>query len=66
MVTVFREEGPWAFYRGLPTNLMRVAPACAITFAAYERILSFLTNVRDTVGFPTARELINGRGRGGG
>jgi solute carrier family 25 (mitochondrial folate transporter), member 32 len=30
------EEGVSGFYRGLPTNLMRVVPSCAITFTLYE------------------------------
>jgi solute carrier family 25 folate transporter 32 len=47
IATVWREEGIRAFYRGIGTNLMRVAPACAITFASYESLLSFLEKLDD-------------------
>jgi solute carrier family 25 folate transporter 32 len=38
IVTTYREEGLRGFYRGMATNLLRVTPACAITFTTYELI----------------------------
>eukprot|EP00126_Sphaerothecum_destruens_P002290 Sdes_comp15729_c0_seq2m4767 len=34
--TIFREEGPKAFYSGMSANLIRSVPAGAITFTVYE------------------------------
>lgn len=39
-----REEGWRGFYRGLPTNVMRVIPASAVTFLTYELSLQWLTS----------------------
>ena len=39
-----REEGPRALYAGFATNLVRVVPACAITFLTYEIALQALHN----------------------
>lgn len=40
----WRFEGPLGFYKGLFPNLLRVTPACCITFVVYENVLSFLQN----------------------
>lgn len=45
-VTMWKEEGPRAFYAGLFPNLCRVAPASAITFFIYETSITALG--RDT------------------
>ncbi|XP_061182310.1 solute carrier family 25 member 32-like isoform X1 [Saccostrea echinata] len=37
---IYRYEGLWAFYKGLTPNLLRVTPACCITFVVYENIIS--------------------------
>ena len=34
--TMLREEGAFAFYRGLPPRLLSVVPMIAIQFATYE------------------------------
>jgi solute carrier family 25 folate transporter 32 len=34
----WHKEGIRGFYRGMFTNLLRVTPACAITFTTYELI----------------------------
>jgi len=39
---IWREEGIRGFYRGLPTNLIRVVPASAVTFLTYELVLDYL------------------------
>ena len=36
---VIRKEGPSSLYKGLGANLMRVAPAAAITFCTYEELV---------------------------
>lgn len=36
-------EGLMGYYKGLLPNLLRVTPACAITFFVYESIITFLT-----------------------
>ena len=37
---IWREEGLRGFYRGLPTTLMRVVPAAAVTFVTFEWLLN--------------------------
>ena len=46
---ILREEGVLGLYSGLQTNLVRVVPACALTFTTYELVQSFL--------YPAARGL---------
>jgi hypothetical protein len=36
----FRYEGMYGFYKGILPNLLRVTPACCITFLVYEEIIS--------------------------
>jgi solute carrier family 25 folate transporter 32 len=43
IVNTYREEGMRGFYRGMAANLLRVVPACAITFTTYELISKTLT-----------------------
>lgn len=38
----WRYEGSRGFYKGLYTNLLRVVPACCITFVVYENMIQFL------------------------
>lgn len=40
----YRQEGFFAFYKGLIPCLLRVTPAASITFIVYENSLKFLTN----------------------
>jgi solute carrier family 25 folate transporter 32 len=40
--TIIHEEGIRGLYMGLQTNLLRVVPACAITFTSYELIFRSL------------------------
>ncbi|RKP36437.1 mitochondrial carrier domain-containing protein, partial [Dimargaris cristalligena] len=40
--TIFHEEGWRAFYRGLPTNLIRTVPASAVTLLTYELLVKYL------------------------
>ena len=37
--TIIREEGVRGLYMGIQTNLLRVVPACAVTFTSYEIVL---------------------------
>jgi len=43
---IWREEGIGGFYRGLPTNLIRVVPASAVMFLTYELVLDYLNYCR--------------------
>ena len=45
-VRLFRLEGPLGFYKGIVPNLMRVVPACCITFVTYEKVSGFLGRSR--------------------
>lgn len=38
----WRNEGPLGFYKGIVPNLIRVTPACCITFVVYENVSRFL------------------------
>lgn len=38
----FRNEGLMGFYKGMVPNLIRVTPACCITFVVYENVSRFL------------------------
>ncbi|XP_033727359.1 mitochondrial folate transporter/carrier-like isoform X2 [Pecten maximus] len=40
---IFRYEGWRGFYKGLFPSLLRVTPACCITFVVYENIISYFT-----------------------
>ncbi|XP_069107187.1 solute carrier family 25 member 32-like isoform X2 [Argopecten irradians] len=40
---IFRYEGWRGFYKGLLPSLLRVTPACCITFVVYENIISYFT-----------------------
>ncbi|KAJ1963501.1 hypothetical protein IWQ62_003192 [Dispira parvispora] len=42
IVTIYREEGWRAFYKGLATNLIRTVPASAITLLTYEWLVRIL------------------------
>ena len=37
-----RNEGATGFYKGIVPNLIRVTPACCITFVVYENVSRFL------------------------
>nr|XP_046170682.1 mitochondrial folate transporter/carrier-like [Oncorhynchus gorbuscha] len=39
----WRNEGAVGFYKGMVPNLIRVTPACCITFVVYENVSRFLT-----------------------
>ncbi|KAJ2078737.1 hypothetical protein H4R24_004266 [Coemansia sp. RSA 988] len=39
---IYREEGATAFYRGLPTNLIRTVPASMMTLLTYELLIRLL------------------------
>jgi solute carrier family 25 folate transporter 32 len=40
----FRNEGVKGFYKGLIPGVLRVTPACCITFVVYEHVVVFLMN----------------------
>ncbi|TGZ75379.1 hypothetical protein CRM22_000407 [Opisthorchis felineus] len=40
--TMYRCEGLLSFYKGLTPNLLRVTPACAVTFVVYEQMVTVL------------------------
>ena len=46
---IVKNEGVRGLYAGLSTNLIRVVPACSITFAVYEKISAALTAKYDDV-----------------
>ena len=37
-----RNEGLWAFYRGIVPSTLRVLPGTCITFLTYERVIAWL------------------------
>ncbi|XP_029179746.2 mitochondrial folate transporter/carrier-like isoform X2 [Acropora millepora] len=41
----FRYEGVRGFYKGLVPSVLRVTPACALTFVVYENVVHFLMPV---------------------
>uniref|UniRef100_A0A8D2AIT1 Uncharacterized protein n=1 Tax=Sciurus vulgaris TaxID=55149 RepID=A0A8D2AIT1_SCIVU len=43
----WRKEGIGGFYKGIAPNLIRVTPACCITFVVYENVSHFLLGLRD-------------------
>lgn len=43
---IWKYEGVYGYYKGLWPNLLRVTPACAITFFVYESIISVTTKAR--------------------
>lgn len=47
-VTMFKEEGPAAFYKGILPRVMRVAPGQAIVFTVYERVKTILDSFSTT------------------
>ncbi|XP_074123701.1 solute carrier family 25 member 32 isoform X2 [Sminthopsis crassicaudata] len=42
----WRKEGILGFYKGIVPNLIRVTPACCITFLVYENVCHFLLGLR--------------------
>ncbi|XP_012673477.1 mitochondrial folate transporter/carrier-like [Clupea harengus] len=40
-------EGPVGFYKGMVANLIRVTPACCITFVVYENVSRLLLGVKE-------------------
>ncbi|KAM6349473.1 solute carrier family 25 member 32 [Podargus strigoides] len=42
----WRKEGIHGFYKGIVPNVIRVTPACCITFVVYENVSSFLLGFR--------------------
>ncbi|KYO29349.1 mitochondrial folate transporter/carrier isoform X1 [Alligator mississippiensis] len=42
----WRKEGVRGFYKGIVPNVIRVTPACCITFAMYEHVSSFLLGLK--------------------
>nr|XP_042701086.1 mitochondrial folate transporter/carrier isoform X3 [Chrysemys picta bellii] len=42
----WRKEGVHGFYKGIIPNVIRVTPACCITFVVYENVSNFLLNFR--------------------
>ena len=46
-VFLFRFEGVLGFYKGLVPTLLRVTPACCITFLVYENVQHFLFGLRE-------------------
>ncbi|XP_057590766.1 mitochondrial folate transporter/carrier [Hippopotamus amphibius kiboko] len=43
----WRKEGIGGFYKGIAPNLIRVTPACCITFVVYENVSHFLLCLRE-------------------
>ncbi|KAE8599435.1 hypothetical protein XENTR_v10017184 [Xenopus tropicalis] len=43
----WRKEGVHGFYKGIVPNILRVTPACCITFVVYEKVSHFLLGFRN-------------------
>ncbi|KAM8966827.1 solute carrier family 25 member 32 [Pelodytes ibericus] len=43
----WRKEGVHGFYKGIVPNVLRVTPACCITFVVFENVSHFLLNLRN-------------------
>jgi hypothetical protein len=43
---IWRHEGPWAFFNGCLPNVLKVAPAAAVTFFMYENTLKLFELAR--------------------
>ena len=48
--SIVRDEGVRGLYRGLSVNIVRAAPACAITFVSFEHVKSWLFAQRTKAG----------------
>uniref|UniRef100_A0A3P8W174 Solute carrier family 25 member 32 n=1 Tax=Cynoglossus semilaevis TaxID=244447 RepID=A0A3P8W174_CYNSE len=46
MRRTWRNEGAFGFYKGIVPNLIRVTPACCITFVVYEYLSEFLRELK--------------------
>lgn len=46
--SMYREEGPKAFYKGITPRVLRVAPGQAVAFAVYERVRKVIESIRQT------------------
>ena len=44
-----RKQSLSGFYRGLPTNLIRILPSTCLTFVVYEQLLSILNQQQKTM-----------------
>lgn len=42
LLVLLRNEGASGFYKGIIPNIIRVTPACCITFVVYENVSAFL------------------------
>lgn len=42
LLFLLRNEGASGFYKGIIPNIIRVTPACCITFVVYEKVSGFL------------------------
>lgn len=42
LIFLLRNEGGAGFYKGIIPNIIRVTPACCITFVVYENVSAFL------------------------
>lgn len=42
LLFLLRNEGAAGFYKGIIPNIIRVTPACCITFVVYENMSAFL------------------------
>jgi solute carrier family 25 folate transporter 32 len=45
--TIWKDEGPRAFYRGMGANLLRTVPAAVITLSSYEAFRKALMKIGD-------------------
>jgi solute carrier family 25 iron transporter 28/37 len=59
-VTIYKEEGITAFYRGLPARLLYIVPAAGVSFAVYEWAKRLLTNPEKSSNFEIAAPFIAG------
>ncbi|XP_050017619.1 solute carrier family 25 member 32 [Alexandromys fortis] len=47
IIKTWRKEGIRGFYKGIAPNLIRVTPACCITFVVYENVSHLLCDLRE-------------------
>ena len=46
LVQIYRKEGIKGLYKGSSLSILKAAPAAAITFAAYEFFIGYLSGVQ--------------------
>ena len=58
-VTIAKEEGVMALFKGLPMRLIYVTPSAAVSFALYEQFKRMLRNYQNNPTFPSSPPAIS-------